>query len=1616
MEVKHFLDGLIYLDTINLEEKILKSPSVSLTKDNLFFDLSKCQFAELGALAQLILIIESYLKFKHIVFIALPTVNFTTSQRKSQKDSIYAENALAKQKNVNNFIKKTGFINALQDLAKRYKTEIYFTDEYDYVKKGKGIKKETFLDTFSVLYEKVIINESNYKFLLPFKIVDTKDDIQKITFDFEHQLDKILQNEERGIYNFDIRIIKNVILPELIKNVKYHSGESHAIFTIGLLNSKSIFFADDYDNYLLKPGAKRKINPIELTHIQRIKENNIESQVEIYFGDCGIGLLNKDFKRSIKKDFGNNITDNRKFLKLAFNRWSTTQDNKERRGTKGLYRLKRIVDKYKGMVHIKTSKSNGGFFNGEFEFRNVDTNFNGTLISVKTNAFKEIKSFKISTDRKISNIGWTSEKVMIDKDLNCLDTIRQKILIEKNLLLIVDITNFNLAKDYAIFESFLYHISEISHPSAIVIYLINNNEKLDDDSISTFVESVEERIRAVRKEIKEKNKDSSAPDSEDSKLEEIHDPVLVIVNNNQTFWYGGSEKITTLLNESYTNLLNDKSLKFYELESYGSLEEDEDELKIIESYLETDHNLVTLNNDGDIVFNFYGIEKHYEDKIKNFKPEITDKLICTPKLNIVKSWIDIKQLLQDDEYGFALCLYLKYRRFYENKNNTNISRISKTKTFILIDSNQQLELTKKFVELIGLKNKNIRNIEEEIDYSMPKRTKLFNDNSDVIVLTTIVSSSETLRRMVKYAKRDNANPEIILCLINSRISKITKLETWNEVTGIISIYQKNKIDAQTKDRNDEYLRNKLNDLSLAELKISPKYEEEIDDNKLIEVNKNLLAYLKDNKVLHYNHYGHYNKRHFTFYLDKNSIINSIPANDFLSKEFIGAIREWKEKNNISEFTLYFNKRIINKPLMLQDYLENNELNNFKFVDINEYTAFDRNSIYFDFGILTGESINKLINKIDMVDNFLACLLFNQSINSNAEIYERIKTLKFKRNTLLFEREKEEHIVNFQIKYLFNLPLSFFNSENCPICEHRRALDYYKIEDPYLKEFGNDRRERLKEISADEINELSYPVDFYYSDKENEKRQELSNNIIFQMYELKILLENASLYTKQRIKLYKYIHNLYENIDIEILNPESKLYSLVYYLSHEINWLQREPLIFRDFRVLLSKIGYTIATRDISSLVTNFNTANKYDIPSKNLATRYKYSAISLLRSSDKLLFCQSIFDIIKSSIFNNKLSNNLFQNTIYHISSFFKNSYNKSEIYFFYISNNLEKILQEIEINTPKQKDTIHNIINENKKSRLKTYAVQKEPNDFRIWKNNWMNIYYYTPGHPIVYEYFRELYISKVKNLFDNKDFDLDSFKTTIKDNWINLKSYLMNLFIEVFENQLDLLKESSYFQEKFANSLETSNIWRNKIKEIDYIIEGFINNPETYSKNEKTYNDLLDKIKEGFIQKEGLSIFKENAKLIHLLNEFPTNITENAEKVFNDIPNKTFYYIKNNRDNTKLPINLNEEFWIYYPKPLFVKYLELVKQNIKKRLNQDCALDKVQLRIEIDTSVKEYLGIYIIYDCTNNYKGEIKENGSLNGWEKSIQEFGGSLEYQTPTPDCVDFKLKLKFLRYGF
>ncbi len=1580
----HLLKGIRYIDNLNIEERLLKQKFEKLFDEEYFVDFSQVGYVELSGLAKILLIIENYLKNDITIFIALPTIRYSIKEEQKRIDIEWTkeikENLLKSRIKANSFIKTTGFVSAVQQIAENHNKNVYITEDYDFESE---FNQNSFSNSFSEIYEKHDINEYTYKYIMPFQWIDCSkglDGFEEIEKDFN----KIIENPERGLDQIDVKAIKNVILSELIKNVKEHSGSKYALLAIGLINSKS----------LLNERQFKRTNPIEKKYLNWIDENNFSSQVEIYFGDSGFGIFSDDYIKKYKTDKNGNFINKEMQLELAFERWTTRKNNEPRRGTKGLYRIQRIINKYNGIVHIETDDLNGGFIKGgypesTYKCRKTGKQFHGTLVNIKLNPFKEVKSFKYIIDSNRIEKQWNSSRFIVDEDLNCQEQIKNKIKESKNLLLILNVDHLDDEIAKSTIEKLLPEISYDSHPCAVVIYLISN---LRNDTLDTIIDSantvtIENFTEKANVQTNSENQNEVFPETINESADEIYDPVLVIGDKNAAFWYGGTKELVSILSDSF-KIQSDKSVNIEDLEVFKGIPE---EIQLqIKLHLQNDNKLVNLDTKNTIVFNFQSIDLLYEKKLLNKLSLVEDKMFCTPKLHLTNNWVNISELLSEDEFGFALCLYLKYQE------RVTISEINKNNTFILIDHQQQSDLAKAFASLLGINRKNIRNTYSDIDANIPKRTKLFPEYSNVIILTTIISSSETVRRLVKFVNRDFANADCILCLANLRKYNINSLETWNKTTDIITCFQKNKKEIGKETRNDEYFEKKISRINKKVIIISPEFEKE-ENAKIVTIDSSLKEFIRENKLLHYNHVGVFNKRHFTFFIDKQRLLD---IESIIWRKIESSISEWKHNHGIDHFRVFVPKSILNINGAFANFLT--KLANARPVLYNKIPNLinEQNVFYFDFGMLTGDSVNSFITSCQNVENLFACILFDQSINTKTDFYRRIETVNN-----LPDLQGKLNKTQFQINYLFDLPLNFFSSENCPICEHSRALNIFKLDQAYLFKFSKDRQERLKQIHNDEIKELSFPVDFYFSEKD--VQFELSSTLIMKMYEFKILFENARESTTARISIYKEIFALYYYVDSLINDCESNLYALLYYLSYEINWFQQEPLVFRDLRFLISELALKVANYERVHLIDLFSKTNKSNTTSDKLAVRYKYAAISVLRSTDKLKFCENIAQIVESSELHNKYSDNLFQNTLYHISSLHNNRYNQSKIYFKSIEANLESLTNKrlsLEQKLALQKIAILN------KKRLKEIESNSFISEFRAIKNLKNEILKtYSENHPTPIEFFNKLYLSRYESIFKEYSLQKENARnySTLREvqlklanYWISTIEYIKNSVLFYLE-KLEDITSSQFYRNNFSNimNLHEFNELIDRFSELVYLIEEDLNNYVLYKQE---YDLLYDRINNLFIKSKGFKGSSSDSKILNLISHFPTNLQESIDTIF---PEEIF---SKRKLDSKLDLN------IFYPQSEFLINLDLVRNNIERKKNSGIELESISINFNLNKLSNEFSELIISYDSTDLYKQEESKSGSLTNWKNEILFFKGTLDYKTPNDNNKWFVLKLKLLNY--
>ncbi|MFN9321795.1 MAG: hypothetical protein ACK58Q_14535 [Chitinophagales bacterium] len=593
--MKHLLKGLSYLSTKSVENSFAKSNAglINFEKIDYFIDLSQIRFSELSAINYLVLLIDSECKkgFVKNIFIALPNKDLTPSEAKSEKITAELKKNLAHRRSrANSFLKGVNFVGIIKELEDRYNIGVFFSENYHF----RSDFSEEFFDMAFEVYIEFPSKAFGYHYLYPLSWIKLKD-IDINYEQIENRFDSVLDND-RGLDYIDIQAIKNVIFSELKKNVQEHTigkeDDKYFLFSIGLITTSIIDKYFDLD-----------INLTDRDYLKWVKSEAIESLVEIYFGDSGGGFFNKEF---IAKAVNSNKMNRQDQLKWAFERWSSRKFDEERRGTKGLYRIQRIVNSYNGIVSINTNDQVGGYRKGGFKNEvwipgATSLNFDGSFIQIKLCPYTSVKEFNFTLQDNSTRRNWKTIYLDINRSKELVKRhLESEIIQNENVLIIFDLENLSDANDemkIQLLNELLLLISNFSHPSGIIVYI---NSKLQKDTIDIEINSINEYL-------KNKNPESI---SNDKDLEEIYDPVIVI-SEDRTFWYGGSQNLINILNEVYENNFDKK---LFDLESYKALDsQSQERLRIV---LQNDNKLIHLSNSGDLELNFTNLDNHFSNIIQ----------------------------------------------------------------------------------------------------------------------------------------------------------------------------------------------------------------------------------------------------------------------------------------------------------------------------------------------------------------------------------------------------------------------------------------------------------------------------------------------------------------------------------------------------------------------------------------------------------------------------------------------------------------------------------------------------------------------------------------------------------------------------------------------------------------------------------------------------------------------------------------------------------------------------------------------------------------------------------------------------------------------------------------
>lgn len=496
----------------------------------LLVNLSRLEWADMGAAVQLVSLVEGAAEAGVRVVVALPLERPRESEvgwylaGSIERGDQFLGQIVVRRARVRRFLDTLGFRRALalSHLSANVTRPTVISDWDD-----SSADSPEDLENLSGLVgaEREVL----YKYCFPLTWLKSNDNLnlEQIAGFFR----RVISVEERGLEGFDVDVVTNVLLSELADNVAVHSrSDSRRAALVAAwarpsstppMPSDYLLTEQDYARWILDSGT-----PL----------------VEIVVADSGQGVIatlssafeSKTSDEPPASEFGGDQKD--RLLLWAFDKWSSSLRGHGRRGTRGLYRVQRVVQKYQGLLSLRTGNRllvldhGGSGYNRAKPSPRYLAPIPGTVLCVrmppgKPHAIKRLESHEDSpvADLHFLSLGEIEEGGLSEEDeCSLIKALSRRGAVGRPHV-VVAVFSGGVPRHESV-ANVLRQAVELRHPAALVVMGLPGGV----DLLEGAVESVNADLRQGSKE-----REESWADHYD-----IWDPVLVVGSREETLWVG----------------------------------------------------------------------------------------------------------------------------------------------------------------------------------------------------------------------------------------------------------------------------------------------------------------------------------------------------------------------------------------------------------------------------------------------------------------------------------------------------------------------------------------------------------------------------------------------------------------------------------------------------------------------------------------------------------------------------------------------------------------------------------------------------------------------------------------------------------------------------------------------------------------------------------------------------------------------------------------------------------------------------------------------------------------------------------------------------------------------
>lgn len=1155
----------------------------------LFVDLSRIQWVELSAVVRTALLVERARQDGIAVTIAMPLERLRAteaffSRTENTSDAAHRrvlQRRPARRRAARTFLDRLEFLGAVraQHLDAATAGTLSLVSDYDSSADDEFIARAPDLDAEEDMLPPLVEREP---YVVPLRWVSAGAAAKGDTTAVAEHLVEVLANQPRGIGSrFDAAALSQVILGELVDNAITYSGAQRALVAAFAYPAALALRPDDY-------------TPSEHA-FARWMSQAARPGVEVVVGDSGRGIPNVlGDAYDTAAAAGTNVPrlpEGRaaSIIAWAFDRRSTSL-TKERRGTRGLYRVDRVVKRHVGMITIRSEDQLVGWDHGGLahDVQLVERGSRlghvpGTVLRAHLGALPEVLAERRGGE-PVGDLKFTFQPVTLSDGQVLVDGLPLSTLPGGTS----DDCRVLLPAPELADDDLPVLISELARardPETVVLVWVADFA-LAAEACSAINYDVEDH----REHLEET----------DGRTYDVSDPILVVGHGvNDVAWAGTTPAAAAVL--SALVAAPGAQIAHHDLTQMCPGTDTRSEVRMA---LRRDTGLARFDENGiQLRLHLRALVDGIADRVAAHVDEQlagseSRPLRITPSLAQVRGWVSVDRLLPS-AVDLSLATFALAHRIHLGVP------LVQPPTLVLADASVDRDRLHRVQTALRAARRETVPIEVGAEGS--EGVGIAEAVDRVVVYADLVASGESVRRCLSQLLRDGATPLAVACLVDTRATPQKPIEMWGIQIPVISLVAASTAVSLRPPERPIFI-DALNNEEKGGPGPAP-YPLPPD---------HLLTIAAERNAIHFGHIGGNAGRHFTLYVNAKNLLDAPP----LSERFLETVLGWVDEHDSRQrrrVEIWYptpEPKVPRPAEALARKLESarSELHprgiarqpiwgGWKFPVRLPDLPVGTEVVIVDWGALEGTTIMELVRLASEAGatRVMACIVLSQLAPEPEWQLRAVREVEVGHPEIardLFDADEATlRRVPVRIEFISALPVRAFPASDCPLCAQRQRLAKHMMPTGALRQFAKRQREERLQLTTRE--------DVVAQRLQDLDRIELSGERTVSMLRIRDRLERALRSTRARHELVTWVRSL---------GPVSDdARDLVRLLAAETQWLRRPPLVFDDVRSTTAGLAARMSCDETT-------------------AANDRVNAIGVLRTSSKSEFARQAPEIFRRCV------------------------------------------------------------------------------------------------------------------------------------------------------------------------------------------------------------------------------------------------------------------------------------------------------------------------------------------------------------------------------------------------